>query len=155
MQISEHHVRECAYFIWENEGRIHGQAAAHWLRAETELHANATLAATVIPAVTAEKAAIPASAKAAAPKVAAPKVAAPKAAAPKAAAPKAATKAAAPKTAKAVAPQAAAKPAAPKPAPVKDAAKPTAPKPVRASKVAVTAGLAAKAKPARTPAAMH
>lgn len=150
MQISEHHVRECAYFIWENEGRIHGQAAAHWLRAETELHANATLAATVIPAVTAEKAAIPASAKAAAPKVAAPKVAAPKAAAPKAA-----TKAAAPKTAKAVAPQAAAKPAAPKPAPVKDAAKPTAPKPVRASKVAVTAGLAAKAKPARTPAAMH
>ena len=146
MQISEHHVRECAYFIWENEGRIHGQAVAHWMRAETELHANATLAAgTVIQAVTAEKAAIPASAK----------VAAPKAAAPKSAAPKAATKAAAPKTAKAVAPQAAAKPAAPKPAPVKAAAKPTAPKPVRASKVAVTAGLAAKAKPARTPAAMH
>lgn len=141
MQISEHHVRECAYFIWENEGRIHGQAVAHWMRAETELHANATLAAgTVIQAVTAEKAAIPASAKVAAPK---------------AAAPKAATKAAAPKTAKADAPQAAAKPAAPKPAPVKAAAKPTAPKPVRASKVAVTAGLAAKAKPARTPAAMH
>ncbi|WP_267355384.1 MULTISPECIES: DUF2934 domain-containing protein [unclassified Methylobacterium] len=151
MQISEHHVRECAYFIWENEGRIHGQAVAHWMRAETELHANATLAAgTVIQAVTAEKAAIPASAK-----VAAPKAAAPKSAALKAAAPKAATKAAAPKTAKAVAPQAAAKPAAPKPAPVKAAAKPTAPKPVRASKVAVTAGLAAKAKPARTPAAMH
>lgn len=29
MLISEHHVRECAYYIWENEGRIHGHAAAH------------------------------------------------------------------------------------------------------------------------------
>ena len=61
MQISEHHVRECAYYIWENEGRIHGQAAAHWLRAEAALRANAMLAA---------GAATQATVKAAAPKAA-------------------------------------------------------------------------------------
>ena len=37
MQISEQHVRECAYYIWEKEGRIHGHAVAHWMRAEAEL----------------------------------------------------------------------------------------------------------------------
>ena len=47
MLISEHQVRECAYYIWENEGRIHGHAAAHWIRAEAELRANAMLAAGV------------------------------------------------------------------------------------------------------------
>ena len=58
MLISEHHVRECAYYIWENEGRIHGQAAAHWIRAEAELRANAMLAAaaTVVVAEAAPKA---------------------------------------------------------------------------------------------------
>ena len=130
MQISEHHVRECAYYIWESEGRIHGQAATHWLRAEAELHANAVLAAgpTVTEAAPAAQVA-KTPAKGATPKVAA-------------------VKAAAVKTT-------AVKPAAPKPAPVKAAAKPAAPKPVRASKAAVTAGLTAKAKPARAPASMH
>ena len=135
MQISEHHVRECAYYIWESEGRIHGQAATHWLRAEAELHANAVLAAG--PTVTE---AAPAAQVAKTPaKGATPKVAAVKAAAVKTTAVK----------------TTAGKPAAPKPAPVKAAAKPAAPKPVRASKAAVTAGLTAKAKPARAPASMH
>ena len=39
MQISEHSVRERAYHIWEDEGRVHGRATAHWVRAETELSA--------------------------------------------------------------------------------------------------------------------
>ncbi len=39
MQISEHSVRERAYYIWEDEGRVHGRAAAHWIRAEDELRA--------------------------------------------------------------------------------------------------------------------
>lgn len=139
MQISEHQVRECAYYIWENEGRVHGRAAAHWIRAEAELHANAMAAERLSPA----SASKPAS------KVAAPKAAVSKAAAPKAAAPKAAAlKAAAPKAS-------APKVAAPKTPTAKAAAKPAAPKPVRASKAAVTAGLSAKAKPARAPASMH
>ncbi|MFD0937727.1 DUF2934 domain-containing protein, partial [Methylobacterium trifolii] len=37
MDVTEHHVRERAYYIWEGEGRVHGRADAHWLRAETEL----------------------------------------------------------------------------------------------------------------------
>lgn len=133
MQISEHHVRECAYYIWESEGRLHGHAAAHWLRAETELRANATLAAGA----------------AAEPTV--------KAAAPKAA--KSTVKTAAKATSKAVASKnTASKDAAPKaaaPKADKPAAKPAAPKTARASKTAVTAGLAAKAKPTRAPASMH
>jgi DUF2934 family protein len=30
-------VREAAYFIWEKEGRVHGHALDHWLRAENEV----------------------------------------------------------------------------------------------------------------------
>lgn len=137
MQISEHHVRECAYYIWENEGRLHGYAAAHWLRAETELRANATLAAGAAAEPTV-KAAAPKAAKSTVKSTAKPAAKAPsKAVATKNTASKdAAPKAAAPKA-------------------DKPAAKPAAPKTARASKTAVTAGLAAKAKPARAPASMH
>lgn len=135
MLISEHHVRECAYYIWENEGRVHGQAAAHWIRAEAELRANTIVAAA--PASETIETLKPARATAA--KSGAAKPAASKTASAKSAAVK----------------PAAAKPAATKAPPVKAAAKPAAPKPARASKAAVTAGLAAKAKPARTPASMH
>ncbi|MER2193458.1 DUF2934 domain-containing protein [Methylobacterium brachiatum] len=132
MQISEQHVRECAYYIWEKEGRIHGHAVAHWIRAEAELRAGVVLADGQ--AVEAK----PVAAKAPASKVAAPKAAA------KTAAPKAPAKAAAPKA------------AASKTVTPKDAlAKPVAAKTAKASKAAVTAGLAAKAKPARAPASMH
>ncbi|MET3483387.1 DUF2934 domain-containing protein [Methylobacterium sp. 1973] len=130
MLISEHQVRECAYYIWENEGRIHGHAAAHWIRAEAELRANAMLAA----GVASKTVEAPKATKAAAAKTASAKPAAAK-----------------PATTK----SASAKPTAAKPAAVKAAAKPVAPKTVRASKAAVTAGLAAKAKPARTAASMH
>ncbi|WP_238179607.1 DUF2934 domain-containing protein, partial [Methylobacterium dankookense] len=37
MEITEHQVRERAYYIWEGEGRVHGRADSHWLRAEAEL----------------------------------------------------------------------------------------------------------------------
>lgn len=39
--IHEHQVRERAYYIWEDEGRVAGQADAHWLKAEAEFHAAA------------------------------------------------------------------------------------------------------------------
>ncbi|AIQ88567.1 MULTISPECIES: DUF2934 domain-containing protein [Methylobacterium] len=135
MLISEHQVRECAYYIWENEGRIHGHAAAHWIRAEAELRANAMLAA----GVASKTVEAPKATKAAAAKTASAKPAAAKPATTKSASAK----------------PTAAKPTAAKPAAVKAAAKPVAPKTVRASKAAVTAGLAAKAKPARTAASMH
>jgi hypothetical protein len=32
----EEGVREAAYFIWEQEGRPHGQAQTHWVRAVDE-----------------------------------------------------------------------------------------------------------------------
>ncbi|KOX51581.1 hypothetical protein ADL19_17685 [Streptomyces purpurogeneiscleroticus] len=140
MLISEHQVRECAYYIWENEGRIHGHAAAHWIRAEAELRANAMLAA----GVASKTVEAPKATKAAAAKTASAKPAAAKPATTKSASAK-------PTAAKPTA----AKPTAAKPAAVKAAAKPVAPKTVRASKAAVTAGLAAKAKPARTAASMH
>lgn len=140
MLISEHQVRECAYYIWENEGRIHGHAAAHWIRAEAELRANAMLAA----GVASKTVEAPKATKAAAAKTASAKPAAAKSADAKSADAK-------PATTK----SASAKPTAAKPAAVKAAAKPVAPKTVRASKAAVTAGLAAKAKPARTAASMH
>ncbi|MDH3029313.1 DUF2934 domain-containing protein [Methylobacterium fujisawaense] len=150
MLISEHQVRECAYYIWENEGRIHGHAAAHWIRAEAELRANAMLAAGVASkTVEAPKAIKAAAAKTAAAKTASAKPAAAKSADAKPADAKPAT------TKSASAKPTAAKPTAAKPAAVKAAAKPVAPKTVRASKAAVTAGLAAKAKPARTAASMH
>ncbi|APT29521.1 60S ribosomal protein L22 [Methylobacterium phyllosphaerae] len=145
MLISEHQVRECAYYIWENEGRIHGHAAAHWIRAEAELRANAMLAA----GVASKTVEAPKAIKAAAAKTASAKPAAAKSAAAKSADAKPAT------TKSASAKPTAAKPTAAKPAAVKAAAKPVAPKTVRASKAAVTAGLAAKAKPARTAASMH
>lgn len=37
MQSNEQAVRERAYYIWEGEGRVHGRAHIHWLRAEAEL----------------------------------------------------------------------------------------------------------------------
>lgn len=135
MLISEHQVRECAYYIWENEGRIYGHAAAHWIRAEAELRANAMLAA----GVASKTVEAPKATKAAAAKTASAKPAAAKPATTKSASAK----------------PTAAKPTAAKPAAMKAAAKPVAPKTVRASKAAVTAGLAAKAKPARTAASMH
>ena len=39
MDLDEHRVRVRAYYIWEDEGRVFGQADAHWLRAEAELRA--------------------------------------------------------------------------------------------------------------------
>ncbi|WP_375454219.1 DUF2934 domain-containing protein [uncultured Methylobacterium sp.] len=43
MDLIEHRVRERAYYIWEDEGRVHGRADAHWLRAEAEVVAPAIL----------------------------------------------------------------------------------------------------------------
>lgn len=37
--VTEHQVRERAYYIWEGEGRHCGRADTHWLQAEAELHA--------------------------------------------------------------------------------------------------------------------
>ncbi len=39
----EQRVRERAYYIWEDEGRVFGCADAHWLRAETELQARTSV----------------------------------------------------------------------------------------------------------------
>ena len=118
MQISEHSVRERAYYIWEDEGRVHGRAASHWLRAEGELHALAALVAAPVAAQAPAKVATKAKA-AAKPVVAKP------------------------------AAKVAVKPAA------KVAVKPVAPKVAKASKAAVTAGLAAKTKTPRATVAMH
>lgn len=41
MKLFEQQIREHAYFIWENEGRVFGRAEEHWLRAEHEVHAAA------------------------------------------------------------------------------------------------------------------
>lgn len=120
MQISEHSVRERAYYIWEDEGRVHGRATAHWVRAEAELRA--------VAAPVAVKTA-PASAKVVTRKAAAKNTVDAKRV-----------------DAKAVAGKAAA---------AKPAAKPAAPKVAKASKAAVTAGLAAKAKATRAPVALH
>jgi hypothetical protein len=35
----DHIIRERAYALWEQAGRIEGQAEEHWLRAERELSA--------------------------------------------------------------------------------------------------------------------
>ena len=43
MDLIEHRVRERAYYIWEDEGRVHGRADAHWLRAEAEIAAPAPI----------------------------------------------------------------------------------------------------------------
>jgi hypothetical protein len=34
MSDRERQVRECAYYLWEAEGRPHGRAEMHWLMAE-------------------------------------------------------------------------------------------------------------------------
>lgn len=82
MDMIEHRVRERAYYIWEDEGRVAGRADAHWLQAEAEFAAagaETAPAATVIAAKVAKASAARAKApaKAAAPKAA--KVAAAKA----------------------------------------------------------------------------
>jgi hypothetical protein len=38
-------IRERAYFMWLDSGRVHGNADAHWLAAETELAAEAEVLA--------------------------------------------------------------------------------------------------------------
>ena len=48
MNLIEHRVRERAYFIWEGEGRVHGRADAHWLRAEAEIAAPAAAQAEIL-----------------------------------------------------------------------------------------------------------
>ncbi|KQP54341.1 hypothetical protein ASF41_11655 [Methylobacterium sp. Leaf111] len=50
----EQQVRERAYYIWEDEGRVFGQAEAHWLRAEIELLTPSRMGIEVIQAVTAD-----------------------------------------------------------------------------------------------------
>jgi hypothetical protein len=92
MSNNEQAVRERAYFIWEGEGRLHGQADAHWLRAEVELSETAPVKkAAKAPARKAEGAAKVAalSAKAAPAPVATPVAAAAVSPARKAAKPKA------------------------------------------------------------------
>jgi hypothetical protein len=50
----EQQVRERAYYIWEDEGRVFGQAEAHWLRAEIELLTPSRMGVEVIQAATAD-----------------------------------------------------------------------------------------------------
>ncbi|KQO67215.1 DUF2934 domain-containing protein [Methylobacterium sp. Leaf89] len=50
----EQQVRERAYYIWEDEGRVFGQAEAHWLRAEIELLTPSRMGIEVIQAATAD-----------------------------------------------------------------------------------------------------
>lgn len=119
MDHTEHQVRERAYYIWEGEGRVHGHADAHWLRAEAEFRIDTAPA-------------LAKSAKAPAKKAAKTTADAPSVKAVKAAETKPAAK---PKASVAPAPKAA--------------------KPAKASKEAVTAGLAAKAKTARAAVALH
>lgn len=40
--VTEHQVRERAYYIWEDEGRCLGRADAHWFQAQAELQASGT-----------------------------------------------------------------------------------------------------------------
>ena len=61
-QYSEQQVRERAYFIWEDEGRVFGRAEVHWFQAEAEFATAAAEAVlTVEPVV---EASAPAPAKA-------------------------------------------------------------------------------------------
>ena len=50
----EQQVRERAYYIWEDEGRVFGQAEAHWLRAENEILTPSRMGIEVIQAATAD-----------------------------------------------------------------------------------------------------
>jgi hypothetical protein len=54
MKPFEQQVRERAYYIWEDEGRVFGQAEAHWLRAEIELLTPSRMGIEVIQAATAD-----------------------------------------------------------------------------------------------------
>ena len=61
----EQRIRERAYFIWEQEGRVHGRADEHWHRAKFELTAAAATfeaPAAAEPAKKARRAAAPKSA---------------------------------------------------------------------------------------------
>ena len=130
MDVIEHRVRERAYYIWEGEGRVHGRADAHWLRAEAEIAAPAAIL--TIEAV-AETSRAPSPAKTLKPRASRAKA-----------------------VAKAVAkPAAEAKPAASKTAASKPAASKTATP--KAPKALAAAGLAAKPKSARaaTGASLH
>ena len=49
MGISDDAIRERAYLIWEREGRPHGRDFEHWVRAQVELIAETTSAATASP----------------------------------------------------------------------------------------------------------
>lgn len=106
MDLIEHRVRERAYYIWVDEGRVHGRADAHWLRAEAEIAAPAPIltvqavaatsrvpspAKTLKPKAGSAKTAVQAAVEAKPARVAAKpaaKTASPKSAAPKSAAPK-------------------------------------------------------------------
>ncbi|MFK5597913.1 DUF2934 domain-containing protein [Methylobacterium sp. HMF5984] len=135
MDLIEHRVRERAYYIWEDEGRIHGRADAHWLRAEAEIAAPAPIL--TIEAV-AETSLAPSPAKTLKPRASRAKAIAK----PAEAAAKPAAKTTASKT------------AAAKPAPKAAASKIAAPK---APKALAAASLAAKPKAARatTGASLH
>ncbi|KQP31728.1 hypothetical protein ASF49_09820 [Methylobacterium sp. Leaf104] len=50
----EQQVRERAYYIWEDEGRVIGQAEAHWLRAENEILTPSRTGVEVLQAATAD-----------------------------------------------------------------------------------------------------
>ena len=162
MDHREQRVRERAYYIWEDEGRVSGRAEAHWFQAEAEFRAagpvivQATTEASLAPSPAkvlkpkAAKAPMAEPAQAAAPKVAASKVAAPKAEASKAAAPKNTAKASAPKAA--TAKTATAKAATAKAAP----AKTVAAKAGKAEAAAIAKLTAAKTKsPAGARPAVH
>ena len=41
IQLDKVHIADRSYFIWENEGRPEGKALEHWLRAQSELEAEA------------------------------------------------------------------------------------------------------------------
>ncbi|UMY16402.1 DUF2934 domain-containing protein [Methylobacterium organophilum] len=59
MSRDENRVRERAYYIWEDEGRIDGRAEAHWFQAEAELNP-APVTAVAAPVVEAQTAQSPA-----------------------------------------------------------------------------------------------
>ncbi|MGU3359350.1 DUF2934 domain-containing protein [Methylobacterium sp. M6A4_1b] len=54
MNAFEQQVRERAYHIWEDEGRVIGQAEAHWLRAENDLLTPSRTGVEVLQAATAD-----------------------------------------------------------------------------------------------------
>lgn len=51
----EQKIRDRAYQIWEQEGRIHGRAEQHWHMAQFELASAAEIAAAEAPAAPAKK----------------------------------------------------------------------------------------------------